>query len=311
MDISVIITAYNKGPYIKDCLLGVLNQDFDGEMEIIVADDCSTDHTKEAIHSLSFHHNFNKVKYTRHNTNKGLMGNFIWAISQAIGEYIALCDGDDVWSDIFKTHKQLDILNKNIALVGCGSKLTLIDTREYKLNYADLHFVYEDSKVINEEDFLNGVKYPFGTSTFVFKRDKLNIKDLMKFQFALSYNDFILYNLLANEGQIYKLKEETVVRNHNKQGITANDNVNELPLMLTKYWILTKLILMLKLDYKNKVQLNTIRDLTKIKLITKLNNRRFFLLFNLVFYQKPHFTFLDRIRIISHFYPKLIIKKLR
>jgi glycosyltransferase involved in cell wall biosynthesis len=31
MDISVIITAYNKGPYIKECLLGVLNLDFQGE----------------------------------------------------------------------------------------------------------------------------------------------------------------------------------------------------------------------------------------------------------------------------------------
>ena len=309
MELTVIITAYNKGPFIKDCLLGVLNQDFQEDFEVIVADDCSTDNTQQEIFSFKNHFNFSKVRYTRHSKNKGLMGNFIWAINQARGEYIALCDGDDVWIDSLKVKKQIDILKSDENYFGCGTKLELIDTREFNLKYTDFHFEYQESRVVAVSDFIDGLKYPFGTSTFVFRRDKLKIQELIKFRFALSYNDLILYNLIANKGMMYYLDEETVLRNHNKEGITVNDTVNELPLLLTKYWIYTKLLSILKFDIYEKIQLNTTRELIKTKLIKKLNNRSILLLFNFVIFQKPHFTLLDQLSIITHFYPKLMLKK--
>ena len=85
MELSVIITSFNKGSYIRECLLGVLNQDFQGEIEVILADDCSTDSTQEEVQMLIEHPNFATVKYTRHSRNKGLMENFIWALNQASG----------------------------------------------------------------------------------------------------------------------------------------------------------------------------------------------------------------------------------
>ncbi|MCB4234492.1 glycosyltransferase [Kaistella anthropi] len=69
-------------------------------MEFIIANDNSPDATDEVVKKYFLENsvpgNF-EIKYTKHETNKGMMPNFVWALEQATGEYIALCEGDDYW----------------------------------------------------------------------------------------------------------------------------------------------------------------------------------------------------------------------
>ena len=47
VDVSILVLAYNHAPFIAECLDGLLAQDFAGEVEILIGEDCSTDSTPE------------------------------------------------------------------------------------------------------------------------------------------------------------------------------------------------------------------------------------------------------------------------
>lgn len=111
--VSIIIITYNQENYIEKTINGALMQEYSEHMEIIIADDNSHDNTEKVIKSFSGHSKFDCIKYFKHKENKGMMPNFIWAFNQAKGKYIAICEGDDYWTDPLKLQKQVDFLEKN------------------------------------------------------------------------------------------------------------------------------------------------------------------------------------------------------
>lgn len=95
--VSVVITTYNLGWCIEDTLRCVFAQTYKN-IEIIVVDDASTDDTPVRIAPF-----LGRVKYIRHSTNQGIAMQAEGAparntgIRQAVGEFIAFLDGDDLW----------------------------------------------------------------------------------------------------------------------------------------------------------------------------------------------------------------------
>lgn len=114
--VSVVTITYGHQDYIVDTIKGVLMQDYKGPIEFIIANDNSPDNTDEVINSYlktaAIPPNID-IKNTKHTTNKGMMPNFIWALQQATGDYIAMCEGDDYWIDPLKLQKQVDFLEDN------------------------------------------------------------------------------------------------------------------------------------------------------------------------------------------------------
>jgi glycosyltransferase involved in cell wall biosynthesis len=108
--VSIVTITYNHELYIEDTINGVLIQDFDFDIEFIIANDASSDNSHQiildAISKSKGKTNIN-FRYYNHTENKGLTPNFIWALKQARGEYIATVDGDDYWTDPFKLKKQV------------------------------------------------------------------------------------------------------------------------------------------------------------------------------------------------------------
>ena len=156
--VSVVTITYGHEKYITQTLDGILMQDYPGEIEFIIANDNSPDSTDERVKNY-----FNEkptpanfdLKYTKHDTNKGMMPNFIWALEQATGEYIALCEGDDYWTDPLKLQKQVDFLGQN---------------REYILTFHPVKILKEDGNLIN--DFITQVpeNYELQETNFFEKR---------------------------------------------------------------------------------------------------------------------------------------------
>ena len=118
--VSVVMITYNHEKYIQQAIEGVLMQKINFHIELIIADDTSPDQTENIVKKIIVEHpNGHWIKYTKHKFNKGVSKNFTWALKQAKGKYIALCEGDDYWTDPLKLQKQVDFLeeNENIGLV--------------------------------------------------------------------------------------------------------------------------------------------------------------------------------------------------
>jgi glycosyltransferase involved in cell wall biosynthesis len=119
--VSIICTSYNQEAFIRDALEGFVMQKTDFPFEIIVHDDASTDRTVEIIKEYELKYPelfFNIYQETnQYSKGNGLIGKIIFGAAR--GKYIALCEGDDYWTDPLKLQKQVDFLeeNPNVGIV--------------------------------------------------------------------------------------------------------------------------------------------------------------------------------------------------
>lgn len=89
--ISVIIPLYNKGERVKKTIESALHQDYDGEWEIVVVDDGSTDNSAEYAHAFTD----KKVRYI-YKTNGGVSAARNTGIMNSKGEWLVFLDADDL-----------------------------------------------------------------------------------------------------------------------------------------------------------------------------------------------------------------------
>ena len=110
--ISVCCTTFNQVDYVVDCIEGFLMQETDDPFEILIHDDASTDGTAEIIktYQTSYPNIIHAMIQEENQYSKGIKvaRDTIW--SEAKGEYIALCEGDDYWVDNKKLQKQLNAM---------------------------------------------------------------------------------------------------------------------------------------------------------------------------------------------------------
>ena len=130
--ISVCITTYNHEKFISQALDSVLMQKTDFDFEVLVGEDDSPDNTRDIVKKYArrypdklrlFLNDRKNVIYI--NGRPTGRWNFINNIRHAKGEYIALLDGDDCWTDPNKLQVQVDFLENNPA----GKKLFLYPVR--------------------------------------------------------------------------------------------------------------------------------------------------------------------------------------
>lgn len=108
--VSVVTITYNHEAFIRDTLDGFVRQEVDFPVEYVVADDASTDATPEIIQSYADKHPglFRPILRSK---NVGIHANLTDAMSSARGNYLALCEGDDYWTDPRKLSKQVGYLD--------------------------------------------------------------------------------------------------------------------------------------------------------------------------------------------------------
>ncbi|MFZ1301784.1 MAG: glycosyltransferase [Candidatus Microsaccharimonas sp.] len=116
--VSIVSISYNQEKFIKQALDSFLSQKTNFDIEIIIADDASTDGTREIIAEYAKKHGEIFVPVLR-KKNIGIQNNIIDALSRARGDYIAICEGDDFWTDDLKLQKQVDFLEKNKDYAVC------------------------------------------------------------------------------------------------------------------------------------------------------------------------------------------------
>jgi glycosyltransferase involved in cell wall biosynthesis len=110
--VSIVVTCYNYGKYISDCLNSILKQKYQN-YEVVIIDDGSTDNTEKVV---SPYLENQKIKYCKQE-NMGQAGAKNNGIRNSTGEFIAFLDADDMWADNMLEKEMALFSDKRIGVV--------------------------------------------------------------------------------------------------------------------------------------------------------------------------------------------------
>lgn len=166
--VSVIMVTYNHRPYISQAIEGVLAQKTSFPFELLVADDASADGNQEIIEGYALRFPDMIVPILRQK-NIGANANWFDAFERTRGRYIAICEGDDYWTDPGKLQKQADILENNsgFGMVCTDYSRYFQATGTFRHNCFDTH-KYRDEVRFN--DYILDMS-SIGTATVLIRKD--------------------------------------------------------------------------------------------------------------------------------------------
>ena len=212
--VSICCITYNHCNYIRQCIDGFLMQKADFPIEIIVHDDASTDGTKEIINEYALKYP-NLVKVILQDENQYSKGKNVLPIvfERAVGKYIALCEGDDYWTDPLKLQKQVDFLEKNPDCVLCSHLFNkyVQSTGEWEYN-ANLDWA---NRMYSLQTLVQGA-WPLQTATMLFLKNAINPTEVNSLPIFI---DLTLVYLLLKKGNAYCLKDNMSVYRLHDSGV--------------------------------------------------------------------------------------------
>ncbi|MBX9852136.1 MAG: glycosyltransferase family 2 protein [Cytophagaceae bacterium] len=126
--VSIALCTYNGAPFLEAQLDSIFSQTYTN-IEVIAVDDVSSDRTVEILKNYSTRYN---LKVFINEKNLGYIKNFERAISLCNGDYIALCDQDDIWEK-----SKIEVLLKGIG--------------ENQLIYSDSEMIRRDGTSLNKK----------------------------------------------------------------------------------------------------------------------------------------------------------------
>lgn len=124
--VSICCLTYNHERFIAHAIESFFMQQTNFQFEIVVGNDCSTDATLSILESFKKKYP-DQIKLISSTKNRGTHYNLIDTIKECTGKYIALCEGDDYWTDSFKLQKQVDFLEQNPDYIICCHYTRVID----------------------------------------------------------------------------------------------------------------------------------------------------------------------------------------
>ena len=231
--ISVVTITYGHENFIEQTLDGVFMQDYKGEIEFIISNDHSPDATDRVIKDYlavkEIPINFT-IKYTQHEVNKGMMPNFIWALEQTSGKYIALCEGDDYWTDPLKLQKQVEFLEENEEYVIHSGKAQILKDNKLGKTIGDPL----SKKTYDIADFYT--KNNLVTCTAMFRNISISLSNFE----GLVFGDWKLYTLLLSQKSgnlayvadviysVYRIHEGGVMQKITRQHENAEAHIKQI-----------------------------------------------------------------------------------
>ncbi|UII31661.1 glycosyltransferase [Fulvivirga ulvae] len=222
--VSVCVQTYQHEPFIRQCLDSILQQKTNFTFEVLIGEDASKDETRNICIEYANKYS-DKVRLFLHNRENNIRidgtptgrFNFAYNLFSSKGKYIALCEGDDYWTDPLKLQKQIDFLEENERFV---------------ISFHDTMVVDENNKLIREGriknlkaerqqyELVKGAHLP--TNSVVFRN---LLKSYPERFFRSKNGDTFLFAILGQHGPGYFNKEvaNSVYRVHsNGMWSTAN-----------------------------------------------------------------------------------------
>jgi len=201
-NVSVLCATYNHENYIEDAIKGFLLQETNFAFEIIIHDDASTDNTQKIVqkYQAMYPNIIKPIFQTENQYSKGNFRPLADMIEGAEGDFLALCEGDDYWTDPLKLQKQVDFLEKNQEYSICFHNVKIFDQTNSVLTNDDI--TREVAETTTIEDLAHG-NY-MHTPSVVFRNNRIIFPE----SFCKSpVGDYFIHMLNAKHGKIKKMDD--------------------------------------------------------------------------------------------------------
>ena len=167
--VSIRCTVYNQEQYVADCIEGFLIQKTNFPFEICIHDDASPDKTADIIRKYEAKYpKVIKAVYETENLWSKPDTRFTQIVTSMLtGKYIAMCEGDDYWTDPHKLQRQVDFLESHPDYSLSAENGTVLFTETGVVQ----PFSNEPERDISLDELL--IKRRFPTASVLFRRTHL------------------------------------------------------------------------------------------------------------------------------------------
>ena len=202
--VSILCTAYNHEPYIRDALEGFVSQKTDFAFEVLVNDDASSDGTAAVIREFAEKYpELIRPFYQKENQfSKGI--GYIYEnifYPKARGKYFAFCEGDDYWTDESKLQRQVDFLESHPDYSACVHNTTLRYCNSSRTD--ELLIPSRGDHEVLYENVIHGPVNAYHTSSLMARREIIvQTPDFYRAATAHGFADYAWALLLRLNGKI-------------------------------------------------------------------------------------------------------------
>ena len=220
--LSVFTITYNHAPFIRQCIEGVLMQKTDFPFEFVIGEDCSTDGTREIVLDYA-KKNPEIIRVITSESNVGMSENAKRTGRACQGKFVALCDGDDYWTDPYKLQKQVDFLESHPDYSMCchASKIIFEDSEQQ----AEVVRLADTDTTFTIDDFLAPTGKNFIRTESVVCNVELVREVPEEFQ-NMIVGDYPMFLLMAYHGNIRYLDQVMSVYRKHGGGIWSSKTTN-------------------------------------------------------------------------------------
>ena len=235
-EVAIFLFSYNFEKSIKKSLDSILGQITSIPIKIYCIDDGSNDGTQKILKKYS-EKNTN-IKLILSNTNTKLPLSLVFKSNVDFNtKYWCMLDGDDYWIDNYNLQKKVEVLSKNVTIIGCSSVTKMISKDNVAL-------IKAEKPLFNKSDLIKykkTLRFYCHTSSLLWKNYFYNKKTKLPFPKHFGYSgrdgEFFLFNQMLNNGHhVYVIPKVLSVYNYNNGGAwskLSKENQNKINKELT------------------------------------------------------------------------------
>ena len=204
--VSVSCITFNHGRYLRQALDSFLMQETDFRYEILIHDDASTDDTIDIIkeYQEKYPDIIRPVFEEENQYSKGISNiSGVFNFPRARGRYIAMCEGDDFWTDKRKLKKQVEIMERDRSLSLCCHGAVIV-SEDGAFRSENKIRPFSGGGIIKAEDFIKK-KTNIPTASMLFKAEYA--QRLPRWYFDCPVGDIPLQLFMVENGGIYYIDE--------------------------------------------------------------------------------------------------------
>ena len=238
--VHTICLTYNHESYIEDALNGFVMQQTSFPVVTVIIDDASTDRTVDVLNrylkdcfsldeadAIDRETEFGHITLAQHKSNincyiaviclkenhyRQAKSKYPYYKEWANTKYVAICEGDDYWTDPYKLQKQVDFMEMHPECVACFHNAR-VQYRDHVSLFNDL----EEKHEISAKDIIKR-QWFIATPTLLYRNIKLTMPEWSK---TVVNGDYLLELLLAREGKFYYMDDVMSVYRQDGLGMSA------------------------------------------------------------------------------------------